>query len=118
MGRNEEAIGNYEQVVKVQPDNFEAHNNLAALLARAGRVTEAIGHFEQAVRLKPDHLEMHMNLAVAYAAAGRFTEAIASAERARGIAMAAGDMGMVGKIDDWIAACRARAQTAGAQLHP
>ena len=58
----QEAIGHYEQALRIKPDYAEAHNNLGIALVQAGRMQEAIGHYEQALRIKPDYAEAHYNL--------------------------------------------------------
>ena len=55
--RSQEAIGHYEQALRIKPDYAEAHYNLGIALEQAGRVQEAIGHYEQALRIKPDFAE-------------------------------------------------------------
>jgi tetratricopeptide (TPR) repeat protein len=63
-GRGSEAIGQYEQALRLRPDLAELHFNLAVELAKnPGRRTEAIAHYEEAARLKPDWAEAHNNLA-------------------------------------------------------
>ena len=49
-GRVQEAIGHYEQALRIKPDYAEAHYNLGIALVQAGRLQEAIGHYEQALR--------------------------------------------------------------------
>jgi tetratricopeptide (TPR) repeat protein len=49
-----EAIGEYEQALRRNPDFADAHINLGIALMHTGRIQEAIGHYEQAVRIKPD----------------------------------------------------------------
>ena len=63
VGRVQEAIGHFEQALRINPDFAEAHYNLGVALAQVGRVQEAIGHFEQALRLKPDFTEAQNKLA-------------------------------------------------------
>jgi tetratricopeptide (TPR) repeat protein len=58
-GRLPEAIETFEGVLRLKPDDAEAHYNLAVLLMGQGRLQEAIGHCKQAVRLKPDYAEAH-----------------------------------------------------------
>ena len=43
IGRLQEAIGQYEQALRIKPDYVEAHYNLGIALARIGRIQEAIG---------------------------------------------------------------------------
>ena len=63
QGRLQEAIGHYEQALRIKPDYAEAHYNLGVALEQAGRVQEAIGHYEQALRIKPDFAEAQNKLA-------------------------------------------------------
>jgi len=81
-GRVPEAIGHYEQALRLNPDYAEAHYNLGLALERAGRRQEAISHWEQALRLKPDYAEAHNNLGVALEQYGRLAEAIGHYEQA------------------------------------
>jgi len=62
-GRVPEAIGHYEQALRIKPDYAQAHYNLAAALERVGRVQEAIQHYQQALRSKPDLTEARNALA-------------------------------------------------------
>jgi tetratricopeptide (TPR) repeat protein len=52
-GRLPEAVEQYEQALRLQPDYAVAHYNLGNALLELRRVPEAAGHFEQAVRLEP-----------------------------------------------------------------
>jgi tetratricopeptide (TPR) repeat protein len=76
QGKMQEAMGEYEQALRLKADFDEAHNNLGAALMRQGKVQEAIEHYEQALRLKPDYAEAHFNLADALSQMGRHGEAI------------------------------------------
>jgi tetratricopeptide (TPR) repeat protein len=81
-GKVQEAIGHFEQALRIKPDYADAHNNLGAALRRQGRLQEAIGHYEQALRLKPDYAEAHNNLGNALVQLGRVQEAIGQYEQA------------------------------------
>ena len=76
-GRTQDAIGHYEQALRIRPDYMEAHNNLGNALGKAGRIQEAIGHYEQALRIRPDDAIVHYNMGRLYAADGKLREAIA-----------------------------------------
>jgi tetratricopeptide (TPR) repeat protein len=80
-GRAQEAIGHYEEALRLQPDDSEAHYNLGVALEQGGKLDDAVGHFEQALRFKPD-AETHMNLGVVLWRTGRVQEAIEHFEQA------------------------------------
>ena len=81
-GKATEAIGQYEQALRVKPDFAEAHYNLGFALWQAGKAQEAMKHWEQALRIKPDYAEAHYNLGNALVQAGKATEAIGQYEQA------------------------------------
>ncbi|HVM60698.1 MAG TPA: tetratricopeptide repeat protein [Verrucomicrobiae bacterium] len=81
-GQAQEAIGHYEQALRLKPDFAEAHFNLGNVLFQAGKAPEAIDHYEQALRLKPDFAEAHFNLGDALFQAGKVQEAIDHYEQA------------------------------------
>ena len=58
------------------PDDFEAHYNLAAMLQTRGAQDDAIKHFELAVRLRPHDATANNALGASLLAAGRVGEAI------------------------------------------
>ena len=76
-GRRPEAIAQYEEALRVKPDDAEYHLNLGSALAGEGRTPEAIAQYTTALRLEPDYAEAHYNLGNALARAGRREEAIA-----------------------------------------
>ena len=83
-GQAQEAIAQYEEALRLNPEYTEAHINLGNLLARnPDRQAEAISHYETALRLNPNLAGVHNNLAIALAAdPGRVTEAISHFEDA------------------------------------
>jgi tetratricopeptide (TPR) repeat protein len=82
VGRVSEAIGHYEQAVRLNPEYADAHYNLGVVLWQTGKVPEAIAHYEQALQIKPDNAEAHYNLGLALWQTGKVPEAIAHYERA------------------------------------
>jgi len=58
------------------PDDFEAHYNLAAMLQARGAQADAIQNFEFAVRLRPQDATANNALGASLLAAGRIGEAI------------------------------------------
>jgi len=74
-GNMPEAILQWEQALRINPDYVEAHYNLGVALGRVGRIQEAIEHWEQALRIRPGFAEAHYNLGVALDQLGRTEEA-------------------------------------------
>ncbi|HUI08146.1 MAG TPA: tetratricopeptide repeat protein [Verrucomicrobiae bacterium] len=81
-GRFQEAIGRYEEAIRLQPQYADAHYNLGIALERSGRLGEAIAQYEQALHLRPDDAEGHYNLGVTLQRMGRVQEALGHYERA------------------------------------
>jgi tetratricopeptide (TPR) repeat protein len=77
-----DAVTLYESTLAENPACWLAHNNLAMLLANAGRTPEAIPHLEQALHLRPDFPEAENNLGDDLRQLGRPREAIPHFERA------------------------------------
>jgi len=75
-GRIQEAIGQYEQALEIDPSLTDAHNNLGNLLEQTGKLTDAIGQYEQALRINPDYVPAQNNLGNALLETGRVGEAI------------------------------------------
>jgi protein O-mannosyl-transferase len=75
-GRIHEAIGHFEEALRLKPDSVDTHNNLGAALWKVGRTQEAIRHYELALQYKPDSAEAHYNLGIALKQEGKLMEAI------------------------------------------
>ncbi len=96
QGHLGKAITNYQQAVSLKPDWAQASNDLAWLLAthpdaafRKG--AEAVRLAQRACELSGGKEARYFGtLDAAYAESGRFADAIATAEKARGLAAAAG----------------------------
>ena len=110
MGKPREAIAQYDQALKINPDYAEAYNNLGAALVRLGKVREAATQFEQALRIKRHDAAAENNLGAVLAQAGEFEEAIVHYEQALkarpGFADAHDNLGLalahVGRVGDAI----------------
>jgi tetratricopeptide (TPR) repeat protein len=82
QGKIRQAMEQYEQALRFNPDYAEAHNHLGAALLEQGRLQEAIGHCEQALRIKPDFADAHSILGIALLRQGRQPEAVSHWEQA------------------------------------
>jgi protein O-mannosyl-transferase len=72
----------YEEAVRLKPDYAEAHNNLALVLMRTGRMDEAVLNYRQALKDNPGYAEVHNNLGAVLARLGKLEEAGISFRRA------------------------------------
>ncbi|MEW5977498.1 MAG: tetratricopeptide repeat protein [Acidobacteriota bacterium] len=73
-GRLEEAVAEYTQSVKINPQ-FPVLNNLGAAYAKMGRLEDAIKCYEQALTLAPGHTFITLNLGLAHYKIGNFQRA-------------------------------------------
>jgi tetratricopeptide (TPR) repeat protein len=76
-GRSAEAITDYRQALRLDPNSSAAHHNLGLVLQAEGKSEEAVTEFRAALRLQPDHESAEYNLANRLADAGRLDEAMA-----------------------------------------
>jgi tetratricopeptide (TPR) repeat protein len=110
-----EAVTQYREAIRIQPDYPEAHFNLGSALAHSGleeQRPEALAEYQAALRLKPDYVEAHYNLAnLLSSMPGRLQEAIAeyrkSLDLEPGLAEAHANLGnalaqMPGRLPDAI----------------
>ena len=72
----------FREVVRRNPQNFEALNDLGTVLKSLSRFDEAIVYLRQAVALQPDRAEIHNNLGNALLEAGETVEALAELQHA------------------------------------
>ena len=66
-GQTDEAIGHFQEAIRLKPDYAEAHSNLGTAFFQQGRADEAIRQYQEALRLKPDFPDARRNLDLALA---------------------------------------------------
>ena len=75
-GQVDEAIAHYRKAAEINPNDAEAHKNVARVLAGCGRFDEAIAYLQQALKIRPDYAEAHNDLGNALAGQGKVAEAV------------------------------------------
>lgn len=77
-GRISESLIACEKSVQLDPNNAEAHNNLAISLQKLGRFHDAEVYFKQAIALNNNYSEPHNNLGNNFHQQGQYEEAVKS----------------------------------------
>jgi len=63
--RTDEAIENYNEVIRLGYGSFRTYCNLANMLAGKGKVAKAVVNYETALKLRPDSWQIHYNMGLA-----------------------------------------------------
>ena len=82
LARVPEAIGHFQQALRLKPDSAMAHYNLANALVQVGRTEDAIGHYHEALRIDPGDFKAFTKLGNVLQQLGRVQDAIEEYERA------------------------------------
>ena len=70
-----EGIARWQKALELSPDNFSAHQELAALAEQREEIELAAQHYEQAWHLKPEERSLMLDLGRTWKALGRTEEA-------------------------------------------
>jgi len=76
LGRIEDALVSFKQVVSLNPYYPEGLNNLGTILKDQGKFDEALEVYNQALALKPDYTDCYYNKGIILKEQGEFSEAI------------------------------------------
>jgi len=71
-----EAISEYQEALRLRPEDVKSRDNLGIDLAKTGQWDEAIGQYEETIRRQPDFAEAHFDLGAALRHQGRMDGAI------------------------------------------
>ena len=85
---------------RLNPNNPEAHDNLGLAFLELNHPREAAEQFTEALRLSPDAPGPQYHLALALVRQGKPKEALPHAQKARGLALAAGQSALVAKAEE------------------
>ena len=75
-GQLSEAMLSFEEALRLDPNSYWAHYNLARALEGSARPQDAVEHYREAVRLRPKNAASHYNLARLLDDAGQAPQAI------------------------------------------
>jgi len=82
LGREQDALATCERILRLKPDDAEAHYHSGLLLARLDRPAEALGAYGEAIRAKPEFAAALVNRGNQLSQLGRGDEALADFDRA------------------------------------
>jgi tetratricopeptide (TPR) repeat protein/predicted membrane-bound spermidine synthase len=76
LGQSQRAIEDFNQAIRLQPDDAMAYNNRGAVYCSIGQYQLAIEDYNQAIRLQPDDVMAYNNRGAAYYSIGQYQSAI------------------------------------------
>ena len=82
IGKLQDSLIASQKVVKISPNDAEAHSNLGITLKELGRLEDAETSYKKAIAIKPDYAEAHSNLGNALKELGRLEDAETSYKKA------------------------------------
>lgn len=75
-GQGEQALEQYQEILKLTPDDADTRYRLGILLRQSNKLNEAVKELEKAARARPGSALFLSELAKAYAKQGRYQEAV------------------------------------------
>ncbi len=93
QGLKDQAAEIFELILKYEPDNPRALNDLGVFHHRGGRAAEAESLFRRALSVRPEHADALRNLAALCEETGRAAEALELYDKARKVERGSGDSG-------------------------
>ena len=76
MEEYNQAISVYEKAIELNPEYYEAYNNLGTALKDQGKLDEAIDAYNKAISINPDYAEAYYNIGFTLQGQGKLEEAI------------------------------------------
>jgi len=71
----QKSIAQFEEVLRIDPQNAVVHSNMGTVLFRQNKVDEAIGQYKKALSLDAEYAQAHNSLGVALIRQGKVQEA-------------------------------------------
>jgi tetratricopeptide (TPR) repeat protein len=97
QGKLREGGAHFAETLRIRPVDPDSHFNLGVAHLQLSEPAEAEKCFITALKLQPDNAKTHYHLAVAYSQQNQFASAVASAQKARDLALAAGQSDLAAK---------------------
>ena len=72
----DEKIIAYNETIKSNPEDADAHFNLGVLYEKKMKFKDAISEYQQAIKIKPGFVDAHINLSLVYTERDMFGESI------------------------------------------
>lgn len=75
IGKNAEAIKEFNQVIALDPKSFDGYYNLGVVLSEEKRYNEALDKFQKGIELAPKDYKVHLQKGIAYRNLKMYSEA-------------------------------------------
>jgi tetratricopeptide (TPR) repeat protein len=75
-GRIDEALGHYNEAIRISPSSAEVYANRGNVYSSMGRYQRAIEDYNETIRLKPDYADAYNNRGNTYTGMGRYEQAV------------------------------------------
>jgi protein O-mannosyl-transferase len=82
LGRTVEAIGHFERILQIEPNEPMAHGSLGAALLKTGQTSVALAHLQKSLEIDPKQASVHSSLGVALLETGQAEESLAHLQAA------------------------------------
>jgi len=99
QGKLGEGAAHLSAALRLNPANPDAHDNLGLAFLELKQPREAADQFSEALRIKPDLPGAHYHLALALVQQNKTKEALPHAQKARDLALAAGQSALAAKAE-------------------
>ena len=74
-GKTDIALKFYNQVLEIDPNHSQAHNNLGVIFKTLSEKLKAIDYLKKAIKINPDYADAHNNLGVIFKELGEYQKA-------------------------------------------
>jgi tetratricopeptide (TPR) repeat protein len=82
LGRTTDAIGHFERVLQIEPNEPTAHASLGAALMKIGQTNAALAHLQKSLEIEPKQSSVHSSLGVVLLELGRLEESLSHLQTA------------------------------------